>query len=305
MKHRIHTGTLIALLGLILAQHAAPATAQALAATAPFNALEQRCWTEHQASRTKVDLREPTAVNFGNLHSGMVVRSPFWVDFGIRGMGVIPAGHPYPKAGHHHILIDTPLPLNYQDKIPFTKTHRHFGTGQTGALLDLPAGPHTLRLLFADHEHRPYFVFSKEITITVQGKRGEAPLRIDPEQFEATCTRWYDDAITQPRGSTPQVFIRNLRDGDVVSSPFMLGFGVIGFGVAPADAKVPKTGNFRLSIQPRSGEAITQKFDDGRTETLETLGKGAYTLTPKLLDDKGATLLVGQPVSIEVTQAER
>ena len=60
------------------------------------------------AERTRVDvLREPIAVHFSNLKSGRPVRSPFWVEFGVRGMGVIPAGNPREQSGHHHILIDT------------------------------------------------------------------------------------------------------------------------------------------------------------------------------------------------------
>jgi len=37
-----------------------------------------------------IDLREPVSVTFSNLKSGYVVRSPFRVEFGIRGMGVVP-----------------------------------------------------------------------------------------------------------------------------------------------------------------------------------------------------------------------
>ena len=127
----------------------------------PDDPQQRRCWLENTAARTAVDLREPTAVRFSNLRNGDVVRSPLWVEFGIRGMGVIPAGNPNPRAGHHHMLVDTPLPLNYQDKIPFSDTYKHFGKGQTGTLLELKPGKHTLRLLFADHDHRPYFVYSR------------------------------------------------------------------------------------------------------------------------------------------------
>lgn len=115
-------------------------------------------------------LREPVSVSFTNLKNGFAVRSPFWVEFGIRGMGVVPAGTAHAKAGHHHLLVDKQLQINYRDKIPFDDSHRHFGKGQTGTALDLAPGKHTLRLLFADHEHRPLFVYSREITVTVLGR---------------------------------------------------------------------------------------------------------------------------------------
>ena len=74
------------------------------------------------AQRTAVDLREPVSVHFSNIKSGYRVRTPFWVEFGIRGMGVIPAGNANEKAGHHHILIDTPLPRDHTAPIPFSAT---------------------------------------------------------------------------------------------------------------------------------------------------------------------------------------
>ena len=96
-------------------------------------------------------------MSFTNLRSGYRVRSPFLVEFGIKGMGVVPAGKALPGTGHHHILVNTRMPPSVSEKLPFNDGHRHFGKGQTFAVLDLPPGKHTLRLLFADHEHRPYF----------------------------------------------------------------------------------------------------------------------------------------------------
>ena len=95
---------------------------------------------------------------------GAVVGSPFKLRFEVSGLVVAPAGEVVPGSGHHHLLINTdPLPAG--TAVPFDERHLHFGKGQTSSLLDLPAGKHTLRLLFADHEHRPYFVFSPEITV--------------------------------------------------------------------------------------------------------------------------------------------
>ena len=168
-----------------------------------------------------------------NLRDGYVVRSPFRVDFAVRGMGVVPAGKPHPKAGHHHVLVDTSLPMNPTEKIPFNDFHRHFGKGQTGTAIALPPGPHTLRLLFADHDHRPYFVFSPELKVVVSGPRSTTALRIDPANFAATCKAWYTDERSRPRPDGQRVVVTNLRDNEPVVSPFNLRLAVDGFGIAP------------------------------------------------------------------------
>ena len=292
---------LLRAVGAAFALVAQGATAQtvAVAGLDAMNDLERRCWTARTFERTRVDLRDPFAVSFGNLKNGMTLRSPFWIDFGVRGMGVIPAGNVHPKAGHHHLLVDTQLPLDHQAKIPFNDKHRHFGKGQTGTLLDLPPGRHTLRLLFADHDHKPYFVYSPEITVTVEGKRGDAPPAIDASKFEATCALWYDNEVTRPRGEAKQVFVRNLRARETVAGSFTLGLGVVGFGVAPAGSTVKDVGYFAVDV---AGKApITRvELKDGRTETVIDLAYGEYTVTPLLLAPDGRVLLTGSPLPFQV-----
>lgn len=278
------------------------AAGAAAAAPLPEDPLARRCWLENTARRTMVDLREPTAVRFSNLANGDVVRSPFWVEFGIRGMGVIPAGNPNPKAGHHHLLVDTPLPMNYQEKIPFSDTYRHFGKGQTGTALDLKPGRHTLRLLFADHDHRPYFVYSPEITITVAGPRSDPAPLIDPNRFDATCMLWYADERSTPRGGAKEVYVKNVRDREPLTSPFSLSLGAVGFGIAPAGSAVKDSGHFAVTVT-RAGAPVTRiVLADGRTETTVDLPRGDYELEPALLDGSGTLLLKAAPVRVTVTR---
>lgn len=99
---------------------------------------------------------------------GATVQSPVSVKFGLRGMGVAPAGVEKSGTGHHHLLLNVPLPdLEYN--IVMDENHLHFGGGQTETTLDLPPGKHTLQLLLADQNHLPHkpAVYSKQITITV------------------------------------------------------------------------------------------------------------------------------------------
>lgn len=100
---------------------------------------------------------------------GDTVTSPVTVRFGLRGMGVAPAGVAMENTGHHHLLIDAPPPaLNMP--VPADANHVHFGKGQTEAQVTLAPGRHTLQLLLADHLHIPHDppVLSKAITITVR-----------------------------------------------------------------------------------------------------------------------------------------
>lgn len=100
---------------------------------------------------------------------GETVQNPVVVRFGLKNMGVAPAGTDVANTGHHHLLIDTELPAM---NLPIAKDdkHRHFGGGQTEASIELSPGKHTLQLLLGDFSHIPHKppVASKQITITVE-----------------------------------------------------------------------------------------------------------------------------------------
>lgn len=99
--------------------------------------------------------------------NGEVVTSPVTVKFGLKGMGVAPAGVEKEGTGHHHLIIDGELP---EMGMPMGKNVKHFGGGQTEATLDLASGKHTLQLILGDHQHIPHNppVYSEKIEITVK-----------------------------------------------------------------------------------------------------------------------------------------
>lgn len=103
---------------------------------------------------------------------GATVKSPVTVVFGLKGMGVAPAGVSKPKTGHHHLLIDTDLPTGEElaDPLPADDHHVHFGGGQTQTTVELAPGKHTLQLIMGDASHVPHNppLASKKITITVE-----------------------------------------------------------------------------------------------------------------------------------------
>lgn len=112
---------------------------------------------------------EGAAVYFIAPADGAVVSSPVTVKFGLRGMGIAPAGLDHPHTGHHHLLIDAPevdmgLPLPKTDQV------RHFGGGQTEAAVELAPGAHTLQLLLGDYLHIPHDppILSATVTVTVE-----------------------------------------------------------------------------------------------------------------------------------------
>jgi hypothetical protein len=101
---------------------------------------------------------------------GAKVKGPVTVVFGLKGMGVAPAGIKFDNTGHHHLLIDSDPPADLSQPLPATEKSVHFGKGQTETTLTLPPGKHTLLLVFGDSLHVPHepAVISKKITITVE-----------------------------------------------------------------------------------------------------------------------------------------
>lgn len=100
---------------------------------------------------------------------GATVSSPVHIQFGLKGMGVAPAGVDKANTGHHHLLVDGAA-QNMMQPIGKDAMHMHFGGGQTEAMVDLKPGKHSLQLLMGDMGHVPHSppVMSKVISITVK-----------------------------------------------------------------------------------------------------------------------------------------
>ena len=151
MKRLILFMGLGALAGAAVAQAPAPAPAAATAmATAP-------------AAGAEVYIISPA--------DGATVHGPLVVRFGLKGMGVAPAGLKFDNTGHHHLLVDTDIAeLKLGEALPASEHVLHFGKGQTETVLNLAPGRHTLQLLFADYTHRSFDppLRSAKITVTVE-----------------------------------------------------------------------------------------------------------------------------------------
>jgi len=102
--------------------------------------------------------------------NGESVKSPVTVRFGLKGMGIAPAGVKLENTGHHHLLIDTDVPADLNAPLPTSDQVKHFGKGQTETSIELTPGKHTLQLVLGDMNHTPHnpAVVSKKITINVR-----------------------------------------------------------------------------------------------------------------------------------------
>ena len=92
------------------------------------------------------------------------------VSFGLRGMGVAPAGVVVEKTGHHHLLIDQQELPDLTMPLPASPQVIHFGGGQTQTEIRLARGSHTLQLVLGNQYHIPHNppLISKKITIIVE-----------------------------------------------------------------------------------------------------------------------------------------
>jgi Domain of unknown function (DUF4399) len=90
------------------------------------------------------------------------------------------------------------------------------------------------------------------------------------------------------------VYLINLKDGETVTSPFKVQFGLTGMGVAPAGVERPNTGHHHLLIdttlspdelkQPIPMDDKHRHFGGGQTETILTLPPGQHMLQLEFAD---------------------
>jgi len=97
----------------------------------------------------------------------------------------------------------------------------------------------------------------------------------------------YAQAAQTPSKLGAAVYIITPANGEVVTSPFKVRFGLSGMGVAPAGVDVSDTGHHHLLIdlpgQARLADAVPVDarhlhFDNGQTETVLELPPGKHTL---------------------------
>ena len=98
---------------------------------------------------------EKPSVFFKHPKDGATVPSPVYIEMGVKGMQIEPAGEVKEGFGHHHILINQKS-WPKGEIIPTSDTTIHFGKGQTDASIELEAGEYEISLQFADGVHASY-----------------------------------------------------------------------------------------------------------------------------------------------------
>lgn len=110
-----------------------------------------------------------------------------------------------------------------------------------------------------------------------------------------------------------KVYIISPRNGETVSSPVVVRFGLSGMGVAPAGVENPKTGHHHLLIDTALQDVDLKKplpftdqarhFGGGQTEVALELKPGPHTLQLLFADWKHTSFdppLVSEKISITV-----
>ncbi len=220
---------------------------------------------------------------FTNLKDGDKIETPFRATFGLSGgWGLAPIAKPMNgRNGHHHLLVNRELPLDFKQALPFDERYIHFGKGQMETVLNFPPGTYNLRLLLADDQHLPHYVYSKPLHITVTRKRDD----VDPK------------TLVQ-KG----VALLNLTDGQRVKPPFRVQFHASGLNIGNSVQKEAGTGHFRLTVTPQTGKPVEMLFPNGETETWLAPPAGAYILKLDLVDNVNPSALLSeaQPLTLRV-----
>ena len=109
------------------------------------------------ALTAKVSIEILSSVTITSPPKGAMVTGPVKVCLETSGVEVEPAKMGVNKGkGHHHLLVDVDLPKNLSKPIGKDANHIHMGDGSKCKKLNLPAGKHTIRALFAKGNHVPY-----------------------------------------------------------------------------------------------------------------------------------------------------
>jgi hypothetical protein len=233
-------------------------------------------------------------VYFIDLKDGTTVPAKLKIYFGLRNMGVAPAGSDRENSGHHHLLVDTELPPLNQP-IPNDFNHLHFGAGQTETEITLKPGAHTLQLLMGDKDHIPH---------------------TPPVMSPLIRVRVVDPSARKPAPPDARVYFVGLDDGSVLPQKATIRFGLVNMGVAPAGIDKPNTGHHHLLIDtklPPLDDPIPNDFNHlhfgaGQTEAIVTLAPGRHTLQLLLGDENHVPHnppIMSKPIRVYVSRSRR
>ena len=215
---------------------------------------------------------------FVDIADGARIPQTSTIRFGLRNIGVAPAGVQMPNTGHHHLVIDRDLPPPDRP-IPNDFSHVHYGAGQTEAEVTLPPGEHTLQLLLGDHNHVPHDppIASSRIRVTVVDQAAPTP----------------GSMARKPSPKEARVYFVELRNGQTIPPDAIVRFNLRGMGVAPAGVAYANSGHHHLLVdtdlpaldRPIPNDFKHLHFGAGQTEVKLNLPPGRHTLQLLLGDE--------------------
>lgn len=136
--------------------------------SSPNKSTEQSAPMEDNTAIAEKPVVDSAYVFFKYPTDGATVPSPVYVEMGVSGMEIEPAGVVKVGFGHHHILINqTSWPEG--SVIPMSDSTIHYGKGQTDTTVELEPGTYILSLQFANGVHASYGEkMAASITVTVE-----------------------------------------------------------------------------------------------------------------------------------------
>jgi len=217
---------------------------------------------------------------FSNLTDGASIETPFLLKFGLTGIGIAPIVKPVKGTGHHHLLVNRDLPMDFSKPLPFNDQYIHFGKGQMETVLTFPPGKYTLRLVLADEKHIPNFVYGKPVTITVTKKNDK-----DPKSLIVKGV-----AVLEPVA------------GATVRAPFRIALHASGLNVSNTALSEPGSGHFRVRLKTDAGREEVIALNNGFTEVWLQPPVGGYTAKVEFIDNTAPdkVLSTSEPVSFRV-----
>lgn len=259
------------------AQTPVPSKAPAAAAAGSTEGIEPSQFDAHPWMVTSPRLNSEAYLV--NLQDGAKIETPYLLKFGLSGgWGISPIVSPVKgKGGHHHLLVNRELPLDFKQPLPFNEQYIHFGKGQMETVLNFEPGTYKLRLLLADNKHLPHFVYSKPVKVTVTAKRKD----VDPKSL---ITKGISVAV----------------DNQQVRPPFRVRFHASGLNVGYLNQKATDTGHFKLTVVPKSGKPAVMNFPNGQTEVWLSPPAGEYALKLDLMDNTNPAKTMAETATTSV-----
>lgn len=226
---------------------------------------------------------EQPATYFTNLRDGDRIETPYVLKFGLSRFGLSPIVKDVPKTGHHHLLVNRDLPLDFTKPLPFNDQYIHFGKGQMETVLGFAPGTYTLRLLLADHKHIPFFIYSKPMTITVTAK---------------------NDAVDPKSLVKPGVTLLSPRAGEALQPPFLVQMHASGLNVGHIDVKESGVGHFRIVAERVGGASEQVPLSNGLTQVWLSPPPGDYRMRLELVRNAAPqdVMAASEPVVVKVAR---